>query len=733
MSNRPMKKNRLNQALQCFISLSSSSVLLYSSQLQAETTQVQQLQTIVVEASKYADNYGEKTVNISGYANPEIAKVPASVSVIGADLIADQQARVLSDIVKNDAAVGDNYAPLGFYPNIVTRGFVLDQASSYLINSMLIRGEQNVALENKQQVEILKGISAMQSGMSTAGGVINYVTKRPEQVRNLSMAVDEYGDNLVAVDVGGFWGQQQQFGYRINLANQNTRPYVEHSNGERQFGALALDWKIDDKSKLEFDIESQRQQQRSVPGYELLDGNVPTGVKWDRLLGYQSDAKPVTNKSLNSSLQYQYQFNDSWSGRLSAAHSKVVIDDFSSFAYGCFSDICDFTGTGSGFDKNGNYDIYNWRNPDDTFQTNQYKATLNGAFNTGPFKHDLYLELTQTQKKHSQYPGVNQLIGTGNIYNDEVHYIDGLELTTEITGDKYQSLRSSQTALTVLDQIAWNSQWSSIVGGKWVDLNEKAYSAAGVQSRKTDLNKFLPQLALMFTPWENTNLYASYSKGLTDGGAAPWYAKNFGETLAPINSRQYEIGIKQQINDYLFTAALFDIKKDNQSIEPNAAGEQIFMDQGQQHNYGLELGVSGRINEALKISSSMAYTYAKLIDISNPDYQGHQLQNVPKLRFSSYAAYDIAAIEGLSVLGGLRYSSSKFANKEGTAKVAGYSVVDLGAAYRFDLNRYATTVRFNLDNVFNKKYWRDAGGFIGDDYLFLGAPRTAKLALDINF
>ncbi len=157
------------------------------------------------------------------------------------------------------------------------------------------------------------------------------------------------------------------------------------------------------------------------------------------------------------------------------------------------------------------------------------------------------------------------------------------------------------------------------------------------------------------------------------------------------------------------------------------------MDQGQQHNYGLELGVGGRINEALKISSSMAYTYAKLIDISNPDYQGHQLQNVPKLRFSSYAAYDIAAIEGLSVLGGLRYSSSKFANKEGTAKVAGYSVVDLGAAYRFDLNRYATTVRFNLDNVFNKKYWRDAGGFIGDDYLFLGAPRTAKLALDINF
>ncbi len=730
MSNRPMKKTRLNQALQCFISLSSSSILFYSSSLHAETTPVQQLETIVVEASNRANDYANSAVHISGFANPEIAKIPASVSVIGTDLIQDQQARVLSDIVKNDAAVGDNYAPLGFYPNIVTRGFVLDQASSYLINSMLIRGEQNVALENKQQVEILKGISAMQSGMSTAGGVINYVTKRPEAIRNVSVAVDEYGDNHVALDLGGFTGQQQQFGYRINLANQNTRPYVEHSNGERQFGALALDWKIDDKSKLEFDIEAQRQHQPSVPGYQLLDGKVPTDVNWDRLLGNQGSASSVTNKSLNSSLEYQYQFNTQWKGRFSAAHSKVKLEDYSSFAWGCSTAICQFDGAAAGFDKNGNYDIYDYRNSDNTFQTNQYKATLDGAFNMGNFKHELYLELAQTQKKHRQGKGLNLLVATGNIYNDEINIIEKPDY-------KYATIEavrldSAQTTLTVLDQIEWSSQWSTIVGGEWVHLNEKAY-VADVQKRQTKLDKFLPQLAIMFAPWENTNLYASYSKGLTDGGTAPWYAENAGQTLVPINSRQYEIGIKQQINDYLFTAALFDIKKDNQSIEPNAAGERIFMDQGQQHNYGLELGVSGRITDALKISSSMAYTKAKLIDISNPDYKGHQLQNIPKLRFSSYAAYDIAAIEGLTVLGGLRYSGSKFANKEGTAKVAGYSVVDLGAAYRFNLNRYDTTVRFNLDNAFNKKYWRDAGSFIGDDYLFLGAPRTAKLALDVRF
>ena len=68
-------------------------------------------------------------------------------------------------------------------------------------------------------------------------------------------------------------------GYRINLA-QEIHPYVEHTNGKRLFGSLALDWNISDRSKLELDIESQRQRQRSVPGYQLLDGKtVPTGVE----------------------------------------------------------------------------------------------------------------------------------------------------------------------------------------------------------------------------------------------------------------------------------------------------------------------------------------------------------------------------------------------------------------------------------------------------------------------
>ncbi|MCZ7176225.1 Plug domain-containing protein, partial [Salmonella enterica] len=84
---------------------------------------------------------------------------PAAISVFTDALIEDQQARLLSDVLKNDASVGESYAPVGYYENFVVRGFSLNSASSYKINGRTITGEQNVGLENKQQVELLKGLS----------------------------------------------------------------------------------------------------------------------------------------------------------------------------------------------------------------------------------------------------------------------------------------------------------------------------------------------------------------------------------------------------------------------------------------------------------------------------------------------------------------------------------------------------------------------------------------------
>ena len=710
MKTYPFTFSRLHKALLAvgsFSCLGLSSVLVHAE----DENKVSQLETITVNAQAAESVYFQPKVNLSGFTQQNIAEIPASIHAVTAERIADQHAKTLTDVVKNDAAVGDGYAPIGYYSNFMMRGFALNLGSSYLLNGNLLRGEQNVALENKEQVEILKGISAIQSGMSTPAGVVNYVSKRPKDIRSMTVDADSYGGNRIAADFGGFL-DEQQLGYRINLAHEEIHPYVEHANGKRLFGSLALDWNISDRSKLELDIESQRQRQRSVPGYQLLDGKtVPTGVEWDRLLGYQSWSQPVINQSLNTGLKYNYQINKDWSANLSASQSRVVVDDYSAFAYT--------------FDQNGNYDIYDFRSPDDSYLTNQFKAGLNGQFSTGSWQHKLSLELSQTYKRHAQYDAINQAVGTGNIYTDTVDFVP----SGAVFGNHYKSLNSQQTALNLLDQVEFNTAWSILAGGKLLHLNEDAYNASGNNIRDTNFNRFLPQFAVMYQPWEKTHIYASYAKGLSDGGQAPWFANNPSVTLAPKHSAQYELGFKQQWQDLLFSAALFDLKQDNQHT--NTSND--FVKDGEQHNLGLELGLQGRIGQNLDMTSTLALTRSHLKDIQSSEYDGHQTQNVPTVRLASYISYQVPQVEGLRLLAGIQYSSSKYANKSATVEVPSYTVFNLGSAYNFRAYGYENTLRLNVDNVFNKKYWRDAGSFFGDDYLFLGAPRTAQLSWTVSF
>lgn len=725
-----MERRSLNlHFITCSKTALASSIALITSVVYANEVEVSQLPTITVNATQNIDAlYTSRKVNLSGFQTGEVKKVPASITTITSERIADQHAKTLTDVIKNDSSLGDGYAAIGYYPNFVARGFALDLGSSYLINGHTIRGEQNVALENKEQVEILKGISAIQSGMSTPGGVVNYVTKRPADVKNITVDANSEGGYTLATDVGGFLNDN--FGYRINLAHESIHPNVDHANGKREFGSVALDWKINDRSKLLFDIEAQHQSQRSVPGYQLLDGQeVPTNVDQNRLLGYQSWSKPVVNNSLNASLKYQYAFNDQWNGNLSASQSRVVIDDYIVFPYGSYYSSGNPLAV---FDKDGNYDLYDYRSPDDTRITNQFAAGLNGQFNTGNIQHQVTFELQKTLKNLKRYKPSNELIENeiGNIYTDSPDF----KMPTEKLGNRFKALESDQTAFTISDRVQFNDQWSTLLGGKLIHLDEQAYNSDGQQSRDTDLNKFLPQLALMYSPTATTNLYASYAKGLSDGGEAPWYAEaNAYQVLSPRNSEQYELGVKQQIRNFLVTAAIFDLKQDNQYTTTNSAGELEFVEQGEQHNQGIELGLTGALTDTLDVSSGITYTKSRLVDIDNDSYKGHQTQNVPKVRATAQLSYKVPSVEGLRLLSGMQYSSSKYANKEGTAKVSGYSVFNIGAAYKTNFAGHDTTFRFNIDNLFNKKYWRDVGAFMGDDYLFLGNPRTAQFSTTFSF
>ncbi|AZC27431.1 TonB-dependent siderophore receptor [Pseudomonas sessilinigenes] len=674
--------------------------------------------------------YRSDSASVASFDEAPLLDTPASISVINEDMIKDQQARLLSEVLRNDASVGQSYAPVGYYENFEVRGFSLNAASSYKINGRTITGEQNVALENKQRVEVLKGLSGLQSGVSEPGGLINYVTKRPTDIRSVTVSTDDRGSGYLATDVGGWFGSEQQFGLRANLAHEDLHSYVEHANGQRDFASLAFDWNISPNALLQLDIEYQNKEQRSAPGYQLLGGTaLPHHASPKKLLAHQSGSKPVTNESLNISGNFEYRFNDDWKGNLSASRSRVVIDDYSSFAWGGCTTGC-INDNGNYFSPEGNYDIYDFRSPDDTRRNDEVQAVLSGRFDAGGLGHELSLGTSAFRRVVNNRDQVMHPIGDGNIDSEPADF----SRYNGPLGDSHRRLDSRQYGLFLSDRISFNEQWQTVLGGREVRLDEKASNTLSGTDRHTQRYMFLPQAALIYKPMANLSLYTQYGKGLSLGGQAPWFiTTNKFEILAPTVSRQIETGIKYDWQRMSFTAALFQMRQAYQYARPDGNGQFTYIQQGQQKNTGLELSANGWATQRLQVAASVAAIRARVEGTGTPAYEGHQALNVPRLRASLQGDYALPWLDGLALLGGMQYSASKYADRTGNVSAGSYAIFNIGSRYSTRIDGYDTVFRLTVDNLFDKRYWRDVGEYLGDDYLFQGAPLTARLSASINF
>ncbi|TBV10275.1 TonB-dependent siderophore receptor [Stutzerimonas kirkiae] len=688
------------------------------------------LDTVTVHGQRN-DSYQAQSASVAGFGSAPLLDTPASVAVVTRQLLDDQQVRLLSEVLKNDASVGDGYAPLGYYENFIVRGFSLSAANSYRINGQSLAGEQNVALENKQQVELLKGLSGLQSGISEPGGLLNYVTKRPQNVRSVTVASNQDGERYIAADIGNWFGAEQQFGLRANLAHEDIRSYVEHADGQRDFASLALDWNISSAASLQLDAEYQSREQPSVPGYQLLGGSqVPSGVDPDQRLGHQSWSKPVSIDSYNLGGRFEYRQSDQWKASLDASRSHVVIDDYSTFPWGCYGAAsCAASAVPNYFSAEGDYDISDYRNPDDTRRHDELQTTLSGSFASGALRHELTLGGSALRRTIDRREAVSEWIGTGNIYQDNVDFAP----TSASLNPKQRRLDSRQYGLFFSDRISFDEQWQLLLGGRQVRLDEEEFDEDGISKRRTRRSEFLPNAALIHKPRPDVSLYLSYSKGLSSGGEAPWFASNGGSILAPTTSRQFEAGIKRDWQGLSLGAALFRIDQAHEYTRSDSDGSFTYVQQGRQRNIGLELSASGQASRDLQLSASASAIRARVNGSDNRDHEGHQVINVPRLRTSLSADYRVPGINGLALLGGVQYSASKYADYAGRAKVGGYTVFNLGSRYSTRIQGYETVLRLTVDNLFDKRYWRDVGDFAGDGYLFQGAPRTARLSATVSF
>ena len=712
----------------------------------AQTTDVQKppklppVTTTVEVHAEVKDSYVADTTTAGTLLGAPLKDTPLSVLAVTRSVMSDQGARVLTDVVKNDASIGEDYAPVGYYGDFEIRGFPIDLATGLQINGMAIAGEQDVPLENKESVEFVKGLAGVESGVASAGGLIDFVTKEPRvgQRAAIDVATDDRGTSFGALDAGRVLNARFEPGVRLNMAGEDIHTYVQHANGWRGVGAADGALHFGPDTNLYTDFEYQHKVERSEAGYQLLSGTtVPTQVYPSTMLGFQPWSKPNTFDAFNAGSRLTHTFNAKWSAVLRGSYSHSLIDDNVIWPYGPALDangnsLCP-NAPYYFFCPDGSYEIYDYRSPGELRIDSDGDALVHGHFATGKIEHDVIGGGSLFHRSVDLSPTIVYTpIGAENVYGPDLSYAP--ESPYQQAGSSTLADFNHQFSGVIQDRARLPGNIGLVAGGRYVRVSDFNYTSAR--------SIWLPQYAATYAPAKSVTVYGNYGQLLSLGPQAPWWVDNANLFLEPFFTRQAEAGVKYE-KQVLLTAALFRMRQPffyprvvngpGSFCSSASAGDLCFESAGHETHNGLELNAQGKAASWLQLTASATAMRAKSDDTGTPAFDNKQVLNVPRFHSAIFADMVIPHMGGVHLLPGWSYTSSKEATRDDAVSVPGYNLFNLGARYAPGGERSHVVLRIYADNIFDKRYWKDTGASYGDTFIHQGAPTTVRLSAHYTF
>jgi len=655
--------------------------------------------------------------SVGGFGEASLFDTPASITAIGRAQLQDLSIRSTTEAMRFDASVADAYNAVGYAEQFSIRGFALDNNYSYRKDGFAIPGDTQIPLENKERIEVLKGLAGLTAGIATPGGIVNYVTKRPTNapLRSATVEVSERGTLYGTVDLGGRF-EDRRFGYRINAAAADLHPYVRGANGDRQFVSAAFDWQITPDALLQLDMDYQRKAQITAPGFQLIQGTtLPTGVSAKMLLNDQPWTRPVTTKDSNVGLRFEYKLAPDWLATVSGNKHWFKRDDFTAFPYGCSNEGAGYY---PGYCANGDYDVYDYQSTGERKSPWGVQAQVQGQFATGALRHALTVGTSYSERHDSFGDYVYDYVGYSNLWHP---LVTPHVPADRVTGPVSERRSDEERAVFAQDIVGLTNRLTLHAGLRHVQIKRS--------DGHRDDSFVLPNVALVFSPVRDWNVYGAVSHGLQHGGVAPMQTTNENQVLAPQRSHQVEIGAKAALDNGInLSAALFQIR---QGLEYTDA-RNTFVRNGNETHRGVELTAQGKATPALDWSVSLTSLNTRQEGTGQAGIDGKRVTDVPAFKSTAWVQYAVAAIPGLKLDGTWQYSGKKAFDVENTVFVPDYHVFGVGASYPVKWGATNVTLRARAENLFDKFYWRDVTPALGG-YLLPGAPRTFRASAQFDF
>ena len=671
--------------------------------------------------------------DVTGFGDLPLKDVPISATVIGREQLQATGARRLADLTRFDSSVSDAYNAPGYWDFLSIRGFVLDNRFNYRREGLPISAETAIPLDNKERIEILKGTSGIQAGTSAPGGLVNYVVKRPtaQNLRDVRLEISGNGSVLAGADLGGRFGENQAFGYRLNVVQEELRPVTNNLNGKRSLVSLAADWRISNDSVLEAEMEWSHKSQPSQAAYSLLGSTLPAPVDPRLNLNNQPWSQPSEFDALTGSIRFEQAINKDWRWSMQVGSQQLKTDDRLAYGFGC--------GAENNFDRycsNGTYDLYDYRSENE--QRTQQAASLNlkGKLTTGTVTHDLGFGLqTSTVRNRYQMQAYNY-VGTGNVAGTAVVPADP-SLTGQNTNRDERSV-----ALSVQDAIRWNDRFTTWLGLRSTSLQRDSVRTNGSRPTTYSDNISTPWLAASYALGGGQTAYASYGEGVESQvvpNRAAQYT-NAGVALPALKSRQVELGMKgenRQVNALLsWQVALFRIVRPMTNLEDcNNLGLTPCLGQndGEAVHSGVEASTqwnSGpwRLNGGVTVINAVRQG-----STVNPGANGKRPTNVPDYVLRAQAAWRVGGVPGMELQAGLSHEGPRAVLADGSISLPSWTRLDAGVRYDTRMGNTPTTWTLGVENLLDNRYWQESPSQYGHVYLYPGASRTLRLAMQASF
>lgn len=676
------------------------------------------------EVKVTAANDGENRLLREAYAGGQIA-TGGSLGVLGdldvmdtpfstinytSDVIRNQQARSVADIVVNDASVRAITAPGGFGDQFLIRGFVVNNEDTGLNGLFGLTSTTRVPAEMLERVQVLKGPGAFLNGIppsGSIGGSINLVTKRATDEPLTRLTTSYIGESQFGahIDIGRRFGTNNEWGIRFNGVKRDGEGTIDKGNQETNIGALGVDyrgeqlrWSFD--AILQNDDTREFRPQTSIAATATRVPSAPDARK----NFYPGTDLTYKNKTFMSNLEYDVNNN---------------ITLFGGIGHTDFSYDQSFPSAAGGVGANGNFNVRN-ANYDFYSQTLVSNAGARFTFATGNIGHTLTLAANRLSQETGFFYAQSAGTNPSNIYNPAP-----LPVITAARNAPERNQENILTSYVLSDTVAFlDDRILVTLGLRDQTVEQKTYNqVTGDQTAGYKESAVSPLAGIVIKPLDYVSLYANHTKGLTRGTIIGAGFSNVGEALAPFKSTQNEVGVKVDFGSITTIASVFQIERPNLETDP-ITNRRAYI--GEQRNRGLELGAYGAITDNLRFMSSAVLSDAKVKSVTAID--GNDAVGVPDFTANLGLEWDTHWVQGLSLNTRVIHTSDAQYNGANTLNVPSWTRYDIGARYATQAAGKPVVLRANLENVSDKDYWLQSGGF-----LTIAAPRTLVLSATVDF